>query len=725
MKNPDSIKALQLKIKNLEKENLLLKKKLNAKASTKNTVKTPKELKPIFSKAEKIVGEYFNKINLNPKKGVITINNERYVLVRASALSHEFFQCMMDLYKDRGKTESQNIGKNILFDIGHVIGMEDAKLIHKKMRLKNPIEKLSAGPVHFAYSGWASVEILPESNPSPDENFFLKYNHPYSFEADAWIKSGIKSKQPVCTMNAAYSSGWCQESYGIPLTAVEITCRAKGDKHCTFIMAHPSKIESYLNKEVAVKKLKQKPQIPLFFERKAVEEKLHKNEKLLNTAQKISKLGSWEFDLLTHDLTWSDELYNIFDIKADKVDKSNLYNEYLSRIHKDDLSELTKSIENSILTGAQYTVKHRIVLPNGKIKWVVGAGVPLLDNKQKVVKLTGYAQDITEKVETEIELNQFFKLSLDMLCLANNNGYFLKVSKGWEKTLGYSLQELTSKPFMSFIHPDDINITKKELSKLINGQHVYEFENRYKHKTGSYKVLNWNCSPDKATGLIYCIVRDVTKEREAERKLKTTLNERETLLKEIHHRVKNNLQIISSLLKLHSEKNNNNDFSDLVTESQNRIVSMALIHEMLYAKSDLNNINLKQYIHYIFDKLQSSYNKKEIILKEDIPSNLVVEIDRMIPIGLILNEAISNSFKYAFAKDKGNVSIEVTGNKLLICDDGKGFPENFDFKSTTGFGTQLMMLLSEQLDAKIHFKSNNGSCIELTFKQSIDASVKS
>lgn len=724
MKNPDSIKALKLKIKNLEKENLLLKKKLNSKVSTKNTVKTPKELKPVFSKAEKIVGDYFSKINLNPKKGAITINNERYVLVRASALSHEFFQCIMDLYKDRGKTESQNIGKNILFDIGHVIGMEDAKLIHKKMRLKNPIEKLSAGPVHFAYSGWASVEILPESNPSPDENFFLKYNHPYSFEADAWMKNGIKSKQPVCTMNAAYSSGWCQESFGIPLTAVEITCKAKGDEHCTFIMAHPSKIASYLNKEAVVKKSKQKPQIPLFFERKAIEEQLQKNEKLLNTAQKISKLGSWEFDLATQDLIWSDELYNIFDIKADKIDKTSLYSEYLNRIHKDDLPELTKSIENSISKGEQYTVKHRIVLPNGKTKWVIGAGVPLLDNKHKVIKLTGYAQDITDKVQTEIELNQFFKLSLDLLCLASNDGYFLKLSKGWEKTLGYTHSELTTKPFMSFIHSDDIDITQKELSKLIKGEHVYEFENRYRHKDGSYRTLNWNCSPDKATGLIYCIVRDVTKEREAERKLKTTLSERETLLKEIHHRVKNNLQIISSLLKLHSERNNNNDFSDLVTESQNRIVSMALIHEMLYAKSDLNNINLKQYIQYIFDKLQSSYNKKGIVLHENIPTNLVVEIDKMIPIGLILNEAISNSFKYAFDKEEGIISLNIKDNKLLICDNGKGLPSNFKFKSTTGFGTQLMHLLSEQLDAEIVFKSNNGTCIELIFKQSIDASIK-
>ena len=146
------------------------------------------------------------------------------------------------------------------------------------MNVKEPIDKLSAGPVHFAYTGWAFVDILPESNPSPDENFFLKYHHPYSFEADSWINSGRSTNKPVCIMNSGYSSGWCEESYGIELTAVEITCKACGDDNCTFIMAPPHKIEEHLKKYSETKPLNKKEtfSVPTFFERKKVEEEMKK-----------------------------------------------------------------------------------------------------------------------------------------------------------------------------------------------------------------------------------------------------------------------------------------------------------------------------------------------------------------------------------------------------------------------------------------------------------------
>jgi hypothetical protein len=183
----------------------------------------PKEMQPLFDKAQKIVGDYFSDLYHDPEKGTIEIQDQRYVLVRASALSYDFLNTIQKLYADRGEEEATSIGRNFLFDIAHVIGLEDAKNFNKKMKLKDPISKLSAGPVHFAYSGWAFVDILPESKPSPDENFYLKYNHPYSFEADSWIKSKEKTDFPVCSMNAGYSSGWCEQSYGIELTSVEIS----------------------------------------------------------------------------------------------------------------------------------------------------------------------------------------------------------------------------------------------------------------------------------------------------------------------------------------------------------------------------------------------------------------------------------------------------------------------------------------------------------------------
>jgi two-component sensor histidine kinase len=141
------------------------------------------------------------------------------------------------------------------------------------MNLSDPIQKLSTGPVHFAYTGWANVEILAGSNPSPDQNFLLKYHHHNSFEAQSWKRANRKSIEPVCIMNCGYSAGWAEESFGIPLTAVEITCEAKGDEHCSFVMAPTNLIGQYLNEGVH-ENGSSNYKVPVFFQRKEVEEKL-------------------------------------------------------------------------------------------------------------------------------------------------------------------------------------------------------------------------------------------------------------------------------------------------------------------------------------------------------------------------------------------------------------------------------------------------------------------
>jgi len=269
-------------IEKLKNEVKILKTK-SFEPSRPETVHVPDQIKPIFDIAEKTVGEYFKSLKTDPSTATIEIANQRYVLVRASTLSFEFLNTIKNLYADRGEKEAISIGKNFLFDISHVIGINDARNFHQRMNLTDPIAKLSAGPVHFAYSGWAFVDILPESSPTPDDNFFLIYNHPFSFESDSWIRSGKTSDFPVCIMNAGYSSGWCEESFGIPLTSVEISCKAKGDENCTFIMAPPHKIKDHLEKyhkeNITGPIKKMSYEIPTFFERKKIEEEKEKARK--------------------------------------------------------------------------------------------------------------------------------------------------------------------------------------------------------------------------------------------------------------------------------------------------------------------------------------------------------------------------------------------------------------------------------------------------------------
>ena len=230
----------------------------------------------IFGAAEETVSRYFPAARFEPERGSIEISGERYVLVRAASLSVEFFSLVRELYGPGRETDAEDFTRNILFDLAHAIGRSDARSFHTKMELSDPIARLSAGPVHFAHAGWAFVDILPESNPAPGSDYFLVYDHPYSFESDAWIRSGRHRDSPACIMNAGYSSGWCEESFGLTLVASEILCRAKGDESCRFVMAPPSRIEErvarYASGNLPARALRY--QIPDFFSRKRTDEEL-------------------------------------------------------------------------------------------------------------------------------------------------------------------------------------------------------------------------------------------------------------------------------------------------------------------------------------------------------------------------------------------------------------------------------------------------------------------
>jgi diguanylate cyclase (GGDEF)-like protein/PAS domain S-box-containing protein len=399
-----------------------------------DTVKVPKQFEQIFQKAEEYVSKYFKERKDTPSKGTIEIFGERYILVRAASMSVDFFEIIKDLYKDRGEEEAHNVARQFLFDIAHAIGKQDAKNFHNKMKLKNPVEKLSAGPIHFSYSGWAFVDIFPESRPTPDENYYLIYDHPFSFESDAWEKAGKKSDSPVCVMNAGYSSGWCEESFGVSLVASEIMCRAKGDDACRFIMAHPSKLEAYikdyLEKDPGLAKKIINYEIPGFFKRKEMEKELRrahneleirvkertaeltaanaqqkKSKARLIEAQRIAHLGNWDWDIEKNELSWSDEIYRIFGFSPQEFGGS--YEAFLNIIHPEDREFVKQSINEALSGKRPYSIDHRIVLPDGTIRIVHEQGEVTHDKPGKPIHMVGTVQDITERKQMEEKLQYF------------------------------------------------------------------------------------------------------------------------------------------------------------------------------------------------------------------------------------------------------------------------------------------------------------------------------
>jgi PAS domain S-box-containing protein len=236
------------------------------------------------------------------------------------------------------------------------------------------------------------------------------------------------------------------------------------------------------------------------------------------------------------------------------------------------------------------------------------------------------------------------------------------------------------------------------------------------------------------------MIRDISERKEAEEHIKASLREKEVLLKEIHHRVKNNMQIISSLLRLQAGKNTDERENEMLRESRNRIRSMSLIHEKLYRTSDLSHINFKDYIYDLIKGLYRSYGtdtKKSTFNIE--AEDILLDIDTAIPCGLIVNELVSNALKYAFPGDRrGSINVklrrilerECNNDKgkiqnqeskifeLTVSDNGIGMPVDFNLQNTESLGLKLVATLSEnQLNGRINYISSEGTHFQIRFQE--------
>ncbi|MGH8056426.1 MAG: sensor histidine kinase, partial [Candidatus Entotheonellia bacterium] len=218
------------------------------------------------------------------------------------------------------------------------------------------------------------------------------------------------------------------------------------------------------------------------------------------------------------------------------------------------------------------------------------------------------------------------------------------------------------------------------------------------------------------------LLADITHRKRVEEQLKASVQEKELLLKEIHHRVKNNLQVISSLLSLQAEYIEDPHSRQLFSDSQHRVRSMALIHEKLYQSKNLAGIDLAEYIRCLADDLFRSYGVDGGRIALEINAEEVfLKIDAAIPCGLILHELLSNCLQHAFPDGRpGGIRIDLWSNPeghlcLLVRDNGVGLPEELDFLNTDSLGLQLVKMLAEQLDGTIDLARGKGAAFSITF----------
>jgi PAS domain S-box-containing protein len=384
-------------------------------------------------------------------------------------------------------------------------------------------------------------------------------------------------------------------------------------------------------------------------------------------------------------------------------------------IHKDYIFQYLSYISECRKTLKRKHARFR--LNNGK--YVQAVTRPYVSAKKMTFKVVIYdVTEIKKAEDTNAFLASIVEHSEDAIYTFTTEGEITSWNPAAEKMFGYTSSEILHK-HITVIYPES---NKEEYHKII--QRIFQTgsidQYRTKNLTKGSRIIDVSASysllekDENNSGSLVAIVRDITKQVAFEEKLSKSLREKELLLKEIHHRVKNNLQIISSLLNLQKTKITNVDVLEALKSSQNRIRAMALVHEKLYLSDNDAKINLREYITELTRFLYLSYplQEKYIKLNQHI-EEILVDIDLAIDVGLVLNELITNSLKYAFNDvDQGEIKLSVIGNnnefEIKFADNGKGVPDEFlEFENSLGL--TLVQSLVEQNNGTIDVSNHNGT----------------
>lgn len=469
-------------------------------------------------------------------------------------------------------------------------------------------------------------------------------------------------------------------------------------------------------------------------EKQLIEKELRFKNIQLSDAQKLTHIGSWDWNLLTNKITGSEEIYDIYEIdkKNNDIDMGKL----LEKIHPADIEYVRTSIANSLSLKKSFDVYFRYLSPKGQVKYINKKGRVILNEEDEVVKVFGTSQDISDLKKTEEQLkifSLFEKMLNEIYIFREKDLRFIYANADALRNIDYDLNSLKEMNLLNILQGYDAKSFKKLITPLLkeNKEKIVFFGNFFKRNKKTYPVEihlqlikqneKWDSIPSLSDNVFLAVVMDLTERKRTEQELTASLKEKELLIKEIHHRVKNNLQVISSLLNIQKSYINDNIISNIIDESRDRIHSMALLHEKLYQSKNLSQINFNTYIHELARSLLNTYCAPDQNINMEIDSKTEnVNLDLGISLGLILNEFISNSIKHAF-KDiqEGKISIFFNELNKKFClrvkDNGKGLPKNFNFENTETLGLQLVKALVDQIDGRLDIRNNSGTEFEINF----------
>ncbi|GAB4313341.1 MAG: hypothetical protein Kow0019_12740 [Methanobacteriaceae archaeon] len=458
------------------------------------------------------------------------------------------------------------------------------------------------------------------------------------------------------------------------------------------------------------------------------EEKLRKSEekyrRLVNNLQE----GIWSIDHEGFTNYVNKPMADMLGYKIDEMTGKHLF-EFMGSEGRKKATEYLERRKRGVKEQHDF----EFIRKDGKRIYTNLLTTPILDEQGNYVGGLASVIDISKRIKSEKIIKQqyeFLQYLIDTIpspiFYKDLNHIYLGCNQAFEEFIGKSKDEIIGKNVFELSPPE---LAKKYYYKdreLFQNPGHQEYEALVKSADGTEHVVlfnkaTYNDLQGNLAGIIGVMV-DITDRKRFEDRLKSTLKEKESLIREIHHRVKNNMQVISSMLSLQMQFVDDFSSYDLFQESRNRVKSMAMVHEKLYMSDELSEIDFYEFIESLIYELFSTYGASTQVNKKISVNNVLIDISTAVPCALILNELITNSIKHAFPKDRAG-ELVVTFNRindafeLIVSDNGVGFPEDINIEKPETLGLQLVNSLVEQIDGEIELDTNHGTTIKITFKR--------
>jgi PAS domain S-box-containing protein len=462
-------------------------------------------------------------------------------------------------------------------------------------------------------------------------------------------------------------------------------------------------------------------------DRKRAEEQLGAITERLRHATAAAKAGVWDWNLQTNEMIWDDRMRELYGLTLENFPGG--IEAWKQGLHPDDSSRAIKECEAALRGERDFDTEFRVLRPDGTVVHLKANGLVLRDEKGKLLRMIGLNIDITERKRAEeqlIAITKAVESASDAIGISDVQWRHFYQNRALSDLFEYATaEELQAAGGPSVVFKDPR--VAKELFENIRSGKSWAGELELVTKTG--RVFPAHTRADaiidgegKIIGLIAVIV-DISERKRAEEAVQSSLHEKESLLKEIHHRVKNNLQVISSLLRLQAGQIDNPIAKAALRDMQSRVRSMALIHEYLYRSENLAQVDMAGYLKQLCTQLCRALvaQPNTVRLHLDL-APVRLEIDQAVPCGLLVNELFGNALKHGFPEGRtGEVRVDFQpvadgpGLRLRVADTGVGLPADFDLNTMTSLGLKLVRELTSQLGGQLEIKGGAGTVFEVFF----------